>query len=181
VKTNRTLLVLAAVLSFASGITLNAQQPRPSGRRTVWIYLYPSDDLGSDRRSISQRAARENVLTLVPVQREVSVVSPARGALEALIAGPTEEEKGKGLLAPYTDGLSITSLKINSGTARVAFTSSCAECPRLSGDLAVWRFTESIQRTLKQFPNVRRVIICLDGYEDFGDLVDGPNKRCDGP
>jgi hypothetical protein len=181
VKTNRTLLVLAAALTFLSGVTLNAQQPRAAGRRTVWIYLYPSDDLGADRRSISQRAARENVLTLVPVQREVSVVSPARGALEALIAGPTEEEKEKGLLAPHTDRLSIASLKIISGTARVAFTSSCTECPHLQGDLAVWRFTEAIQRTLKQFPNVRRVVICLDGYEDFGDLVEGPNKRCDGP
>ena len=181
-KTNRALLVLAAALILAaSGKTLSVQQPRAPGKRVVWIYLYPGDEQGSESRSISQRAARENVLALVPVHREVSVTSPARGALEALIAGPTEDEKGRGLLAPYTEGLSIASLKIIGGTARVSFTSSCADCPRWPGDLAVWRFTEAVQRTLKQFSNVRRVIICLDGYEDFGDLADGPNKRCDGP
>jgi len=118
-------------------------------------------------------------MALVPVQREVSVVSPARGALEALIAGPTPDEKTRGLLAPYTEGLTITNLKILNGIARVSFASSCGDCPRWPDDLAVWRFTEGINRTLKQFPNVRRVVICLDGFEDFGILNQAPTKRCE--
>ena len=179
-KTSRIFWAVTPVLLFAvCGLTLMAQQRPAPGKRMVWIYLYPSDEAGLQGRSISQRAARENVLTLVPVKREVSTVSPARGALEALIAGPTEEEKTRGLLAPYTDGLTISSLRILNGTARVSFVSSCVECPRWQADLAVWRFTEGIGRTLKQFPNVRQVVICLDGFEDFADLSHEPSKKCE--
>ena len=179
-KNDRAPLILTFVLVFAAGgLTLSAQQHQAAGKRLVWVYLYPGDEVGLEGRPISQRAARENALTLVPVQREVSVVSPARGALEALIAGPTVEEKTRGLLAPYTEGLSITNLKIMNGIARVSFASSCGDCPRWPDDLAVWRFTEAVNRTLKQFPNVRRVVICLDGFEDFGELNQAPTKRCE--
>ena len=179
-KGDRALFFLTLVLVLAAGgLTSSAQQPPASGKRLIWVYLYPSDEAGVEGRAISQRAARENALALVPVHREVSVVSPARGALEALIAGPTADEKGRGLLAPYTEGLTITNLKIINGTARVSFASSCGDCPRFPDDLAVWRFTEAINRALKQFPNVRRVVICLDGFEDYGELNHAPTKRCE--
>jgi len=178
-KNDRALFFLTLVLVFAAGgLTSSAQQPPASGKRLIWVYLYPSDEAGLEGRAISQRAARENALAMVPVHREVSVVSPARGALEALIAGPTADEKGRGLLAPYTEGLTITNLKIINGTARVSFASSCGDCPRFPDDLAVWRFTEAINRALKQFPNVRRVVICLDGFEDYGQLNQPPTKKC---
>jgi hypothetical protein len=178
VKNVRTSLFLALAVFAAGGLTLSAQQHTASGKRLVWVYLYPSDELGLEGRPISQRAARENALALMPVQREVSVVSPARGAMEALIAGPTDDEKTRGLLAPYTEGLSITNLKIMNGIARIGFASSCGDCPRWPDDLAVWRFTEAINRTLKQFSNVRKVVICLDGFEDFGQLNRPPTRRC---
>ena len=178
-KNAQKVLFLALAIFAAGGLTLSARQHPAAGKRLVWVYLYPSDELGLEGRPISQRAARENALALVPVQREVSVVSPARGALEALIAGPTADEKTRGLLAPYTEGLSITNLKIMNGTARIGLASSCGDCPRWSDDLAVWRFTEAINRTLKQFSNVRRVVICLDGFEDFGLLNQAPTKRCE--
>ena len=180
-KNDRALFVLALVLVLAAGdLASSAQQAPASAKRLIWVYLYPSDEAGPEGRAISQRAARENALALVPVQREVSVVSPARGALEALIAGPTVDEKTRGLLAPYTEGLTITNLKIINGTARVSLASSCGDCPpRFPDDLAVWRFTEAINRALKQFPNVRRVMICLDGFEDYGELNHAPTKRCE--
>ena len=177
-KNVRTLLFLTLTVFAAGGLTLSARQHLAPGKRLVWVYLYPSDELGLEGRPISQRAARANALALVPVQREVNVVSPARGAVEALIAGPTADEKTRGLLAPYTEGLSITNLKIMNGMARIGFASSCGDCPRWPDDLAVWRFTEAINRTLKQFPNVRRVVICLDGFEDFGELNRAPTRRC---
>jgi hypothetical protein len=118
-------------------------------------------------------------MTLVRVRREVSAVTPARGALEAIIAGPTEGEKRNGLRAPYTEGLSIERLTIDDGTARVGLTSGCPECPRWAGDLTVWRFKESISRTLKQFANVRRVVVCVDGYLDFDEVIGRRSKKCD--
>ncbi|HWC76116.1 MAG TPA: GerMN domain-containing protein [Blastocatellia bacterium] len=178
-KTTRVIPVLAAALIVAAALMVNgAQQQRNGGKRLIWIYLYPGDESADENRALSQRAARENVLALVPVQRSVSVAAPARGALEALIAGPTEEEKKRGLLAPYTEGLSIDGLTINAGTAKVSFTSANSNGHSWPGDLAVWRFTEAVTRTLKQFQNVRRVVICLDGYEDFGSLADEPSKKC---
>ena len=176
-KSIRMLAVLALIIAFSSSVVTSAVQRAASGKRVVWIYFYPSDDLAMETRPISQRAARENALALVPVQREVSVVSPARGALDALIEGPSEDEKNRGLRAPYTEGLSISELTIAKGTAKVSLTSQCADCPRWTGDLSVWRFTEAISRTLKQFPNVSRVVICLDGYEDFGNS-ENQNQKC---
>jgi hypothetical protein len=166
VKNYRALVFLTFVLVFAAGgLTLTAQQHAPSGKRLIWVYLFPGDEVGLEGRPISQRAARENTLALVPVQREVSVVSPARGALEALIAGPTAEEKTRGLLAPYMEGLTITNLKIINGLARVSLASSCGDCPRFPDDLAVWRDSPRPSAGSETVSQCSAVVICLDGLK----------------
>src|SRR6185295_12505840 len=93
------LLFVACLMSPAEG------QHRPRfATRPVNIYLW----------SINEKASQD-ISELVPVQRRVSRLTPARGAIEALLAGPTEEEKSKGLRAPQTDGLRIKELIISDG------------------------------------------------------------------
>jgi hypothetical protein len=177
-KTRRVILTIITALAILGEIAGAPAQRPHSDKRQVQVYFYSIKELQAKAPSDSRRAAVENLLALVPVSRTVSVTTPARGAIEALIAGPTDEEKGQGLRSPYTDDLSIKALAIDDGTAHISFVSKCADCPRWPGDLAPWRFREAIERTLKQFPTVRRVVICLDGVENF-DAGGGEIKKCE--
>ncbi|MGA9771526.1 MAG: GerMN domain-containing protein [Blastocatellia bacterium] len=154
------LLICVILLNAA---TFNAEA-RPA-KKEVRIYLV--NDCSSN-----------DTWCLEPVSRMVDNRSPALGALKALIAGPTAEEKSKGLTAPYTEYLSVKRLVITRGTAQVSLRTTRKGWPRWPGDMAPERFTVAIEKTLKQFPNVRRVTICLDGYADFASERGGPRKRC---
>jgi len=163
-KTVFALLICAILLNAA---TFNAEA-RPA-KKEVRIYFGSSQktDCGND-----------NLFCIEPVSRMVDGRSPALGAMKALIAGPTAEEKSKGLYAPYTEYLSIKRLVITRGTAQVSLRTTRKGWQRWPGDMAPGRFTAAIEKTLKQFPGVRRVAICLDGYADFGSERGGPRKRC---
>jgi hypothetical protein len=177
-KTRRMILTIIAALALLVEMPYAEAQRLRSDKRQVRVYFYTIEDLETKEPSRSRRAAVENTLALVAVSRTVSVTTPARGAIESLIAGPTDEEKSKGLRSPYADDLSIKTLAIADGTARISLVSKCTDCPRWPGDLAPWRFREAIERTLKQFPAVRRVVICLDGVENFDDNS-GKMKKCE--
>ncbi len=106
---------------------------------------------------------------LAPVKRYVNAASPPRAALEALLRGPTPEEKRRGFDSlASADEFSIGSLKITDGTARVNFVAgrTWAGWP---GDTAPIRFKTAVELTLKQFSNVRRVIVSLNGDPKFLD------------
>lgn len=137
-------------------------------KREVRIYLGAGENLECE----------DGVYCIAPVLRTVDRRAPARGALQAFLSGPTTEEKSHGFYALHTQYLSITRLAITKGTARVSFRTTREEWQRWPGDLAPIRFAIAIEKTLKQFPNVRRVIICLDGDLDFVGGRGGPRKRC---
>lgn len=132
--------------------------------REVKVYLWKMEDEGPPDR-----------FGLVPVARRVSRVTPARGALEALLIGPARDERDKGLESPHAEGLSIKSLIIENHIAMVSLVSDCPECARWGGTLAPPRFRKAVELTLKQFSTIKVVKICLDGYEDFEDLR---KKKC---
>ena len=112
--------------------------------------------------NIYLQSGSADVSELVPVQRRVSRLTPARGAIEALLAGPTEEEKSKGLRAPHKDGLRIKELIISDGVARLSLVSDCTTCETT----APFRLKEAIELTLKQFDTVRRVKVVFNGHEN---------------
>jgi hypothetical protein len=160
-------LALLACAILPNMTAFNAEA-RPA-KKEVRVYLGSSrqDDCGED-----------NLFCIEPVSRMVDGRSPALGALKALIAGPTAEEKSKGLYAPYTEYLSVKRLVIAKGTAHVSLRATRKGWQRWPGDMAPGRFTAAIEKTLRQFPNVRRVAICLDGYADFASERGGPRQRC---
>ncbi|HEV7681633.1 MAG TPA: GerMN domain-containing protein [Pyrinomonadaceae bacterium] len=106
-------------------------------------------------------------IDLAPVKRSVSLASPARAAIDALLGGPTASERERGF-----DGLAsasefgIGSLKIKNGTARINFVVS-KTWAGFPGDTAPIRFKKAVELTLKQFPNVRNVIVTLNGDPNF--------------
>jgi spore germination protein GerM len=109
----------------------------------------------------------DNSFELKAVRRKVSATAPARAAIQALLAGPTpdEEKLGFGGLANPKD-LVIGTLSVRRGTARVNFVvpPSWIGWP---GDIAPARFKEAVKRTLQQFPNVKRVIVSVNGDANF--------------
>lgn len=152
----RSSLFFASVL-FAGCLVVAAEgQHRPRfATRPVNIYLWSINEKGS-----------HDISELVPVQRRVQRMLPARGAIEALLAGPTEEEKSNGLRAPHTEGLKIKELTISNGLARISLVSDCPTCAHWTEPAAPLRLKEAIELTLKQFDTVRRVKVILDGKED---------------
>jgi hypothetical protein len=112
----------------------------------------------------------EDTADLIFVWRSVKGNSPARAALEALLAGPTPEEASKGYGGLIgADEFGIGSLKIRNGTARVNFVSS-RTWAGWSGDLSANWFRKAVELTLRQFPAVRRVVVSLNGDPDLATL-----------
>lgn len=138
-------------------------------RRQVYIYL-PQEGDASDPRS--------NPFNLQPVPRSVNRKAPLRPALEALLIGPTAQEKLRGIQEHDVNGLYLVKVAIkDAGTAYASFAHR-KSWAGWSGDLSASAFREGAERTLKQFPNVRRAVICVDGIENFDDERGDVEKKC---
>jgi len=97
-----------------------------------------------------------------PVEREVpKTQAVARAALEELLKGPTENEKEQGFLTNINPGVTIQSLTIEDGVARVDFDEQLEF--QVGGSCRVAAISAQIRETLKQFPTVESVIISING------------------
>jgi hypothetical protein len=159
-KMERTLIgwaILLVIACVGMPSVARAQQRGPSGQRHVRVY-FPRDGNPHPR----------DPFNLQFVVRNVAAAAPARPALEALLDGPNAEERRRRLRALDAEGLSMGTLTIKDGTARVDFVSKGGK--RWAGDLSPGEFRQAVERTLKQFPTVRSVIVSVDGRTDFDSL-----------
>ena len=148
-----TFAACAMVLSVAglcrAQTSVKASSPKPQ-RIKIYFYHEPGEHID-----------------LSPVTRVIRSATPARAAIQALLAGPTPAERRRGF-----DGLAsahefaIGKLSIKNGTARVNFVSS-RTWAGFPGDIAPVRFKTAVELTLKQFPSVKKVVVSLDGDLDF--------------
>lgn len=170
-KINRRALmtvVLALVAVGAAAADGAAQSRRPARVREVKIY-FPKDGESSDMN--------RNPFNLQPVGRKVRAASPMRPTIEALLKGPTEAEEREGFHALDAQNMYITRLTVRGGTAHASF--SRRGGPQWAGDLAPETFRQSVTRTLRQFPEVRRTIVCVDGLLNFGGAGEEvPDRKC---
>jgi hypothetical protein len=98
-----------------------------------------------------------------PVERRVSSNTQIyRAAIEALLRGPTAEEKGQGYVTSIPDRVKLKSIAADAeGTVTADFS---AELDRgVAGSCRVQAIRAQIETTLKQFPEVRDVIISVEG------------------
>ncbi len=86
---------------------------------------------------------------------------PERKALELLLKGPTDEEKARGYLTTINSGVEINSFEIVDGVAKVDFDKSIEEA--VGGSCRVTAIRAEITETLKQFENVKDVVISVEG------------------
>lgn len=144
--------ILVILFAYGEASVSGATQRKVAARKEVKVYFY--HDPGE-------------VIDLAPVTRSVNAIAPARPAIDALLKGPTaaERRRGFGPLASASE-FRIGSLQISGGTARINFVSN-RRWAGWPGDLAPVRFKTAVELTLKQFPSVRRVIVSLNGDENF--------------
>lgn len=99
---------------------------------------------------------------VVPVIREVpKVTTVGRSAIEELLKGPTSIEKSQGFSTSLNTNVTVNSLTISNGIAKVDFDSQLNK--RVAGSCRVGAIRAQIEETLKQFPTVQTVIISING------------------
>jgi hypothetical protein len=101
---------------------------------------------------------------LAPVSRRVDAAAPARGALEALLRGPTAEEAAAGLYSEIPPATRLEQIRLVEGIARARFNDELDR--NVGGSLRVLTIRGQIERTLLQFDQVRQVVIEVNGRVD---------------
>ncbi|MDD4901967.1 MAG: GerMN domain-containing protein [Patescibacteria group bacterium] len=97
-----------------------------------------------------------------PVERLITKTpAVARTALEQLLSGTNSAEKIQGYFSSINPGVSINSITIENGTAKVDFDAEMQK--QLGGSCRVTGIRSQITQTLEQFPTVKEVIISVDG------------------
>lgn len=99
-----------------------------------------------------------------PVERKVlKTDATGTAALLELFSGPTEEEKKAGFFTNINEGVGLQSLMIGmeSGTARADFNEQLEY--KVSGSCKVTAIRAQITQTLKQFPEIKSVVISING------------------
>ncbi len=102
-------------------------------------------------------------------------IAPLRPTLELLFAGADESSKQSGFTGA-TFGMKFEGVNLINGTAIVRF----SQPPNQTnyGSLAPYIFQEAIERTAKQFPTVKKVVICAVGETLFDSQLENPFPRC---
>ena len=160
------LLSLLIVALLFNSFNADAKKISNAQSREVKVYFLKDPYDNSDPKNPGGLGA---------VTRKVSAKSPLRGALLALTGGPTAAEEKRGY-ASSTWGIKLLSVKIKNGTAYTYFT--MPEGAMFSGDNSPFIFEDAVEKTALQFPNVRKVVVCLDGILDFGSESEDPPRKC---
>lgn len=125
--------------------------------------------------------------TVYALPREVPrTQAVADAALRQLFAGPTDSEREAGYRSPFsaaTAGL-LKRVFIEQGTAYVDLHDLRERLSGATSSCGAAELQTQVERTLRQFPTVRRVILAIDGeprrfYEWMGQDCDLTNDRCD--
>lgn len=153
-KTLRVLLILGAFLFLAGARFSYAQGTTKPSAKSQRIKIYFYHDPGE-------------YIDLSPVTRLIRSASPARAAINALLAGPTRAEEKRGFSSlSSADEFAIGKLSIKNGTATINFVAS-RRWHGWAGDLGPVRFKKAVELTLMQFPTVKHVVVSLNGNTNF--------------
>ena len=155
------LLVLVLVLATACA-GADADTTPPPERTTVYFLVDGGRAVLGARRDIEPRPPR------------------ARQALEALLAGPTDEERDEGLDSALPEGTVVRSLTIAPSLSRASGTATVdlGGVGRFRG-IDVHKAATQIARTLIGLSGIERVRLRADGkpwpfYSMTGEVIDRP-------
>ncbi|MGH2403631.1 MAG: GerMN domain-containing protein [bacterium] len=161
----RRALVWIIVLAVIAAVVW-ATQIRPVDNRVMVYFIGPAN----------------GGTTLVPVERTVrgrGVEVILRGAIEALLAGPTPDERARGLSTEIPAGTRLRELAVQEGVAIIDLTEAVGSGGGSASMLArLWQ----IVYTGTQHPAARQVRLLIEGTErrvlgGEGVLIDRPIGR----
>lgn len=139
-----------------------------------------TDETSPETMSVAAYLLRDGKVS--PVSRSVASSSAvARAALEALLDGPTTEERAAGLASAIPEGTRLLDVSIADDVATVDLSGSFDDG---GGSASMLGRVAQVVATLTRFPNVERVAFRLEGdpVEAIGGegvLVDPPVGRLD--
>ncbi len=178
---------------------------RPSSRASGWAWAAAAIGLGFAGMAFAFASAPATMQVLVYFNNATraeraddcaSVFAVARQmpktqgvatvALEQLFAGPTDAERADGYRSPFsaaTAGL-LRTVRIEHGTAYVNLNDPRTLLPGATSSCGAAELRTQIERTLRQFPTVRRVRVAIDAdprsfHEWMGESCDLSNDHCD--
>ncbi len=132
----------------ASGEAPTSPTARPSVATTLNVSVYFAK-------------AAEGGTTVVPVRRSIEAGQDLGvAAMAAMIKGPTAEEVSQGLSTALPTTAKLLGLTTAEGVATANFASGSLPAAGTEGIATARR---QIERTLRQFPGVRQVVIQLEG------------------
>ena len=155
----------------------------PCSAATTLLRVYFS----AEAHAAGQARPELDCTSVVALKRQVPrTTAVADAALRQLFAGPTEAERAQGYRSPFsgaTAGL-LKRVFIEHGTAYVDLHDLRAQLGDATSSCGAAEFQTQLERTLRQFPTVRRGIVAIEGeprrfYEWIGQACDLTNDRCD--
>jgi hypothetical protein len=102
---------------------------------------------------------------VVPLKRGVSGPQVLRGAMQALLAGPTAAERARGYGGWFSakTGGHLRSVRLANGTAYIDFRSFKNDIPGASSSCGSTLLLAQLDRTATQFAAVERTVYSFDG------------------
>ena len=141
------LLALVAGVAF---VPAGAPAP-PAGSRVVSIF--------------APRCVGNDCSRVLPLRRRVAAPALLRGAMRALLAGPTRAERTRGYGGWFSVGTAgrLRSVRIAHNVAFVDFHDFSRVIPNASTSCGSALLLAQLDRTAKQFPDVHRTVYSFDG------------------
>jgi spore germination protein GerM len=156
------LSLLIFMLSALAGFAQKAPEPKLKEVKVYFMFIGP-DGGSSD---------------VLPLKRKVPADAPLFPAIAAMLESPTEAEQKLGYISTAYGDMKLDSVKIVKGLARVDLSREIR--PDYNpGDLQTLYFEEAVIKTAKQFPSVKKVMVCVNGINEFGiGMVEGRPYPC---
>lgn len=164
-------VVAGAALLAACGGSSGGASPAPTATATVTATASGTAEPSASPSPSPSAAAAETTLRLyflrdgqlgVAERRVPHTTMPATAALKALFAGPTAAESAAGLSTSLAPGISVNSLSIDGGVARLDLSSEFWQSGEGLAEADSLLPGAQIVYTLTRFPTVRRVAIRVD-------------------
>jgi hypothetical protein len=146
-----TMLLIAAVYGRTNAMGLQAEKVSIAKKDfiEIWIpFRIESDCLGKNLVYFMRR---------IPLSSKTA--DNIRSALTELLNGPNESEKEKGAI-PLVNEAKILSVRIKWRAAIVDFSKEFAPA---GGSLAIWHSHIAVEEILRQFPEIKKVDILIEG------------------
>lgn len=157
------LIILLTVPFF--GIFVHAQKPADSQLKEVDVNFYFTGTEGLESE-------------ILPLKRKVSSKAPLFSAIGEMLKEPTEAEQKLGYHSAGYGDMKLVSVKLKRGTARIDFKRTISDDYN-PGDLQTLAFESAVKKTAMQFPSVKKVIVCVNGINEFGiGLVEDAPRPC---